>query len=147
MNWRSWAVVVTVVWIAAMAVYGGALYPFIDREYGVYGTLAATLAIVAALAGVWYWAYLCARKDGSVSSVSDMAFENNPANGAVLGALAGGTTVSLMLFAVNPFFRDNFGPEAQYYAAGVFIAAVVLIWLVYLVSKRRKAASLRPPTI
>ena len=29
----------------------------------------------------------------------------------------------------------------------VFIAAVVLIWLVYLVSKRRKAASLRPPTI
>ena len=147
MNWRSWAVIITLLWIAALAAYGGLLYPRIDEEYGMYGTLTATLAIIIALIGIWWWAYICARADGSTSSVADMAFGNNPMNGAVLGALAGGTTVSVMLFAVNPFFEDNYGSTAKYVAAGIFIAALVLIWLIYLILKRRSAAARRPPTI
>ena len=147
MNWRSWTVIITLLWIAALAAYGGLLYPRIDEDYGMYGTLAATLVIIIALAGVWWWAYTCAREDGSTSSVADMAFGNNPMNSAVLGALAGGTTVSVMLFAVNPFFEDNYGTEAKYIAAGVFIALLILIWLIYVIHKRRNASARRPPTI
>ena len=146
-NWRSWAVIITLLWIAALAAYGGLLYPRIDEEFGMHGTLAATLVIIIALVGVWWWVYTCARADGSTSSVTDMAFGNNPMNGAVIGALAGGTTVSVMLFAVNPFFTDNYGTEAKYIAAGIFIGALVLIWLVYLILKRRAATARRPPTI
>ena len=147
MNWRSWAVIITLLWIGALAAYGGLLYPRIDEKYGMGGTLTAMLAIIVALIGVWWWAYTCARADGSTSSVADMAFGNNPMNSAVLGALAGGTTVSVMLFAVNPFFNDNYGTESKYIAAGVFVAVLVLIWLVYLIHKRRSAAARRPPTI
>ena len=141
MNWRGWAIVITLLWIAALAAYNGVLYPRIDEGFGMYGTLTATIAIVVALVGVWYWAYACARRDGSVSSASEMAFENNPLNGATLGALAGGTTVSMMLFAINPFFEDNFGQDTKYIAAGILVAALVLIWLAYLIHKRMRAAA------
>ena len=86
MNWRDWAVIITLLWIGALAAYGGLLYPRIDEEYGMGGTLTAMLAIIVALMGVWWWAYTCARADGSTSSVADMAFGNNPMNSAVLGA-------------------------------------------------------------
>ena len=79
--------IITLLWIAALAAYGGLLYPRIDEDYGMYGTLAATLVIIVALAGVWWWAYTCAKEDGSTSSVADMAFGNNPMNSAVGDAL------------------------------------------------------------
>lgn len=147
MNWRNWAVIIILLWIAAMAAYGGLLYPRIDEEFGMYGTLAATLAIIVALAGVWWWAYSCARADGSTSSVTDMAFGKNKMNSGIMGALAGGTTVSVMLFAVYPFFDDNYGTEAKYIATGIFIGTVVLIWLIYLILRRRATTARRPPTI
>ena len=61
MNWRSWAVIITLLWIGALAAYGGLLYPRIDEKYGMGGTLTAMLAIIVALIGVWWWAYTCAR--------------------------------------------------------------------------------------
>ena len=147
MNWRGWAIILTIVWIAALAAYNGLLYGRIDEDFGMYGTLTVTLLIVMALVGLWWWAYACAREDALASRGSDISFRYNRMNNGALGAMAGGTTVSLMLFVVNPFFKDNFGPGAQYIAAGILIAALVLIWLVYLIIGRRKRAAQRPPTI
>ena len=141
MNWRGWAIILTIMWIAALAAYNGLLYGRIDEDFGMYGTLTATLLIVIALIGLWWWAYSCARGDSGASSASDTFLGNNRMNSAVLGALAGATTVSLMLFAVNPFFKDNFGTDAQYIAAGILIAVLVLIWLIYLIFNRRKTAT------